>query len=363
MKYTVAMHVRDTELFYRYQLFPINRSNSIQFPILTIRYNYNHTFTYSLFYRESEGFMAQSLRCFWKRRVLSKTKLRSPFVSMLPSNQNEMSISQCPVSANGKELSEMETNISISSESTVGTKSTHTYAVDDLDVLNAVFYQSTSVSRKASQDNQLERVVQEECMVPSPMILREPNFLHNHHYCDTDTSTDAPLKSKESIALSYDYDDCNTGAISLNTSVSIFLESAELIRNKKVSFSEVEFREYGIILGDNPSCSHGPPIALGWDLMNSFSLPLDEFERISSDKRRSLKELLLPRHVRERLLLELDYSRSEIREVTIENTLIREHRKRNAKKPHLHRLVEGLKNSIRNGYRPSRSSKKIPGKV
>ena len=60
-------------------------------------------------------------------------------------------------------------------------------------------------------------------------------------------------------------------------------------KKEEVRFVSVELREYPIILGDNPSCTAGPPIAiaLDWDYDTLTSCTIDEYEsmRLQSGKR------------------------------------------------------------------------------
>lgn len=50
--------------------------------------------------------------------------------------------------------------------------------------------------------------------------------------------------------------------------------------SRSVSFADVNIREYERILGDNPSCTSGPPISLGWGYSpEPIKLSVDDFER------------------------------------------------------------------------------------
>ena len=52
---------------------------------------------------------------------------------------------------------------------------------------------------------------------------------------------------------------------------------SEFRRERRVSFDQVSVREYNIELGDNPSCSMGPPLTIGWEFDYIGSVNLDEF--------------------------------------------------------------------------------------
>jgi hypothetical protein len=92
---------------------------------------------------------------------------------------------------------------------------------------------------------------------------------------------------------------------------------------KSVRYDTVEFREYPIILCDNPSTSSGPPIGLGWAYdpkdtirteINAYEAYRDgDGETTTQSIKRNKNELRIPPDIREDFLLQLGYSRSEIR--------------------------------------------------
>mmetsp|Transcript_54424 Transcript_54424/g.80789 ORF Transcript_54424/g.80789 Transcript_54424/m.80789 type:complete len:163 (-) Transcript_54424:651-1139(-) len=63
-------------------------------------------------------------------------------------------------------------------------------------------------------------------------------------------------------------------------------------RNTHVSFSNIEIREFTLIIGDNPSCRTGLPLSLGWEHTKTRVVPVDDYDR---KPRRSAEELLLNR--------------------------------------------------------------------
>lgn len=85
-----------------------------------------------------------------------------------------------------------------------------------------------------------------------------------------------------------------------------------------VRFDTVEFRHHTIILSDNPSTSSGPAIGIGWSYDPSETITLDvgQYEDEREGSRRSKKEIIVPKHLRERRLREAGYSRSEIASAT-----------------------------------------------
>ena len=70
-----------------------------------------------------------------------------------------------------------------------------------------------------------------------------------------------------------------------------------------VRFQNVEIRVYGIDLGDNPSCSQGPPISLGWEYdKDSKQINLDEYENHREGVRRTSNQMKIPAFLREEML-------------------------------------------------------------
>jgi hypothetical protein len=87
----------------------------------------------------------------------------------------------------------------------------------------------------------------------------------------------------------------------------------ESARHKRsVSFDKVSIRYYERILSINPSCTSGPPLGLGWRFARERHYQIDGFELHRMRSRRDKTGLVLPRQVRERMLLELGYDRMEV---------------------------------------------------
>jgi hypothetical protein len=73
-------------------------------------------------------------------------------------------------------------------------------------------------------------------------------------------------------------------------------------QGKVVRFDVVYTRDYERIVGDNPECSSGPPVAIGWAHGKTEAINIDKFEN-SRTKRRSELEMMLPREERESILM------------------------------------------------------------
>eukprot|EP00521_Asterionellopsis_glacialis_P016431 CAMPEP_0195306028 /NCGR_PEP_ID=MMETSP0707-20130614/36991_1 /TAXON_ID=33640 /ORGANISM="Asterionellopsis glacialis, Strain CCMP134" /LENGTH=838 /DNA_ID=CAMNT_0040370237 /DNA_START=142 /DNA_END=2658 /DNA_ORIENTATION=- len=94
----------------------------------------------------------------------------------------------------------------------------------------------------------------------------------------------------------------NSGEHSSSSSSSS-VDSQSMKRN--VSFSSLKIREYNVALGDNPSCSFGPPITLGWDYRDTTDVLVEDYEskRSTYNPRRTRHQLVLSYNMRKYLLL------------------------------------------------------------
>uniref|UniRef100_A0A7S2EIZ4 Uncharacterized protein n=1 Tax=Ditylum brightwellii TaxID=49249 RepID=A0A7S2EIZ4_9STRA len=93
--------------------------------------------------------------------------------------------------------------------------------------------------------------------------------------------------------------------------------SASSERRPSVTFGQVEVREYGLTLGDNPSCSNGPPLTLDWSYHNMVYLPLTDepegcFGNIRHKDCKNKNKMGISEQRRIELLLELGHTHEEI---------------------------------------------------
>jgi hypothetical protein len=76
-------------------------------------------------------------------------------------------------------------------------------------------------------------------------------------------------------------------------------ENSDCRRN--VQFSIVEVRYYNRILGDNPACSIGPPLAIGWEYRREPVMPIDQYEAQRNSSKSSF-QFTLPPYMRRNIL-------------------------------------------------------------
>lgn len=112
---------------------------------------------------------------------------------------------------------------------------------------------------------------------------------------------------------------------------------AKVPSSKEVGWSDVVFHSHEIILGDNPAVSCGPPVAVGSTEVSTDTLSIEEYEN-HRGPRRIKESLLIPPSLREDLLREEGYCRSEIRDVEADVNKIKKFRKKNARENILKRV-------------------------
>ena len=83
----------------------------------------------------------------------------------------------------------------------------------------------------------------------------------------------------------------------------------------EVAFDTITVREYGMILGDNPSCSYGPPVQLDWEYFERPAEDLDVYEEARGE-RRKLQQLGISYYRRKYLLSKAGHSLRELKERT-----------------------------------------------
>mmetsp|Transcript_14837 Transcript_14837/g.34354 ORF Transcript_14837/g.34354 Transcript_14837/m.34354 type:complete len:644 (-) Transcript_14837:1758-3689(-) len=115
---------------------------------------------------------------------------------------------------------------------------------------------------------------------------------------------------------------------STQTSDRSFADSRSFIedKKKKVSFTVIYVRDYERVVGDNPSCTIGPPVGIGWKYGETRVIDVDSFEAARSYKKPS-SHLILNREAREAVLLSWGASFHDIVEAVRSNLKIKNQRR------------------------------------
>lgn len=124
-------------------------------------------------------------------------------------------------------------------------------------------------------------------------------------------------------------------------------ESTKRPMKRNVSFSSLSVREYSLTLGDNPSCSKGPPVCLDWDYSSESNFGLDKFEA-EREPRRTRSEMHMGSHIRRNILhYGAGYSQQELKVAVNEVSLIQQRRKQTIERLHVSKLEEALESAVR----------------
>jgi hypothetical protein len=113
-------------------------------------------------------------------------------------------------------------------------------------------------------------------------------------------------------------------------------------KKKGVTFGSLTIHEHPVMLGDNPSVSSGPPLAISWEAQASHFFSVDEYEA-SRPPRRSKDTMQVPRSMREDWLRSAGYARSDFTEMNIKVLKTKKERAASAKVNLLEATVRKLK--------------------
>ena len=59
---------------------------------------------------------------------------------------------------------------------------------------------------------------------------------------------------------------------------------------RRVAFSRIQIHEHNRIMGDNPSCSEGAPLTIGWEVVKESTYELEYYEAYNPSYERRKKE-------------------------------------------------------------------------
>ena len=129
---------------------------------------------------------------------------------------------------------------------------------------------------------------------------------------------------------------------------------------RNVSFKQIYIREYFIELGDNPSCSGGPPLTVGWEFDDVGCIDLEHYEECRPPRRFG-RQMLIPLQTRVEMIEQSGISPAEVSKAVKDVDQCREQRiktahskadKKNIGKPgsNISKLKKLLKKSPRKSF-------------
>jgi hypothetical protein len=113
-------------------------------------------------------------------------------------------------------------------------------------------------------------------------------------------------------------------------------------RKRSVDFSTVQVRFYERIMCDNPACTSGPSVGIGWNYENEVSVNIDRYENSRGRPIRSGLELSLSRERREKLLRDWGYTDRDIASGVRELNRLKSGRRQTVNNLGAERLEEAL---------------------
>ena len=137
-----------------------------------------------------------------------------------------------------------------------------------------------------------------------PPLHPDPLPRHHHH-----EPLKSSLKTQASLIVPVDHD-----------------TTSRRRQRRVVTFGALNTRVYSVALSDHPSCSYGPPIALGWEYQDEGTVDVEDYEQ-QRLPRRKLDQLVLSCQTRMHLLVKRGgYSTAELREAMLESDRVKRER-------------------------------------
>ena len=114
---------------------------------------------------------------------------------------------------------------------------------------------------------------------------------------------------------------------------------------KRVRFGTISMREHEITLGDNPCCSNGPSVSLGWRYNKIGPFSVEAYENSMEGSRRTRMQLVIPRCHRESMLVDNGFGRTAIEKSIKEKEKIQKDRRASRKDSPLTKFGSAVANA------------------
>jgi len=123
--------------------------------------------------------------------------------------------------------------------------------------------------------------------------------------------------------------------------------SSTIPRDTLVSFSQIQIREYPMIVGDNPSILTGVPVTIDWEHVEEMEFQLEDYEAARVQPPRSMVELRMPASHRDAILKNQGFSLAERNQGKKWANITKHHRKRTSATMALSEVAEAVENAKR----------------
>ena len=161
--------------------------------------------------------------------------------------------------------------------------------------------------------------------------LSDPKTPLHKNYGNNNNNTTQPAAFQ---STSDTYPNANAN-VNVNVNVNVVPKSSPKSNANKankttmVQFTNLTVRVYNRILGDNPSCSNGPSLSIGWEYTTQLlHCPIDDYESSRYYTRRLDHEMVLSRKERESILMDLGYTQMDIASAVRANIKTKNQRRR-----------------------------------
>jgi len=125
------------------------------------------------------------------------------------------------------------------------------------------------------------------------------------------------------------------------TTISTSARTSTRTRTSRISFSQIQIREYPIIVGDNPSIMTGTPVTIDWEPVEEATFDFQDYEDTRAPPR-SMVELRMPAKHRDAILKNQGFSLADRNRGRKMANLVKNRRKRTDETVHLAKVLETL---------------------
>lgn len=126
--------------------------------------------------------------------------------------------------------------------------------------------------------------------------------------------------------------------------------------SKQVTFGDLTISEFPLELGDNPACSSGAPLTIGWEAQNTAVRNIDLYEYMRGERRHGRKQLTISVSDRAQLLLQSGYDINEIAAATMEVDEIKKQRAESMKGTNMERFGKMMGGMANLALKPIRNT-------
>jgi len=158
---------------------------------------------------------------------------------------------------------------------------------------------------------------------------------------DSHSTSTTGSESGRSHSFSTTQEEQSSQATTGTSTINATPDATTRTRTIRISFSQIQIREYPIIVGDNPSIMTGTPVTIDWEPVEEATFDFQDYEDTRAPPR-SMVELRMPAKHRDAILKNQGFSLADRNRGRKMANLVKNRRKRTDETVHLAKVLETL---------------------